>query len=434
MRPSQRLVIAVVGWTLLGLLGSIWPVFASAWKAAGLVLALMALADSTFLFGGGPLRGSRILPGRFALGVATEVTLNLNNLRRLPARVEVFDGIPSDSESDDLPWNGVIPASTQAKIIYQVRMMRRGLSKFEAAHVLVDSPMRLWRRLVRVAGETEAKVLPNYEPVVRFALMATANREDQMGIIRRRRTGATLEFHQLRDYHDGDVLSRIDWKATARRRALISREFEEQRHQSIILMPDCGRRMRALDGDLSQFDHCLNAMLLISFIALRQGDEVGIVSFGGADRWLAPVKSQASMPKILGHLYDYETSNEPSDFEEAAERLMAKQKRRALVILLTNLRTEDCDHVIKAVRLMQRRHLVLLATLREAELEELIREPVHNLSQALTFGTACSYFLERQLLLEKLRAQRVFTVDETAQNLAVALANRYLDVKSSGSL
>jgi uncharacterized protein (DUF58 family) len=57
-------------------------------------------------------------------------------------------------------------------------------------------------------------------------------------------------------------LARVDWKATSRRQNLISRDYEEQKNQSILLVPDCGRRMRAMDGELSQFDHCLNAMLL----------------------------------------------------------------------------------------------------------------------------------------------------------------------------
>jgi uncharacterized protein (DUF58 family) len=255
-----------------------------------------------------------------------------------------------------------------------------------------------------------------------------------MGIVKRRRMGATLDFHQLREYQDGDILSRVDWKATSRRQTLISRDYEEQRNQTLILVPDCGRRMRAMDGELSQFDHCLNAMLLISYIALKQGDEVGVVGFGGTRRSLKPVKGTPAMPKLLNHLYDYETTTEPSDFTEAAERLMALQKRRALVILMTNLRSEDSSHLMNAVRLMQRRHLVLVATLREAEMEKRAAHPVSNLQEALGYGALCHYFEQRSHLLNTLRANRIFTVDETAQNLPVALANQYLDLKAAGKI
>jgi uncharacterized protein (DUF58 family) len=113
---------------------------------------------------------------------------------------------------------------------------------------------------------------------------------------------------------------------------------------------------------------------------------------------------------------------------------MARQKRRALVILLTNLRSEDSSSLATAVHLMQKRHLVLVATLREAELETHASVPVQNLADALEFGAMTNYFTERRLLLENLRANRVLTVDEPAQMLPVALANRYLDVKAAGKL
>ena len=79
--------------------------------------------------------------------------------------------------------------------------------------------------------------------------------------------------------------------------------------------------MRAIDGELPQFDHCLNALLLVAYVALRQGDHIAVQSFGGEDRWLPPVKGSHAMATVLNHLYDATTSSAPSDFAEAAERL-----------------------------------------------------------------------------------------------------------------
>jgi uncharacterized protein (DUF58 family) len=377
---------------------------------------------------------TRAAPGRFALGVNSEVTLTLRHDLGRPLWVRVHDGLPPHGVAEGLPWEGLLPPDEHVDLIYQAHFTQRGMQTFTDAHVLTSSRLGLWRRLRRIGGSTQTRCYPNYEPVVRFALLATANREEQMGIVKRRRIGATLDFHQLREYQDGDILSRIDWKATSRRQTLISRDYEEQRNQSVILAPDCGRRMRAMDGELSQFDHCLNAMLLISYIALRQGDEVGVVGFGGTRRSLKPVKGTPAMPKLLNHLYDYETTTEPSDFIEAAERVMALQKRRALVILMTNLRSEDSSHLMRAVRLMQRRHLVLVATLREAEMEKRAAQPIQHLQDALSYGALCHYFQQRAHLLETLKANRIFTVDETAQHLPVALANEYLDLKAAGRI
>lgn len=434
MRPTQRLLHLALAWLAIGVVASFMPSVQIAWIAFGVLLLLVTMADIATLPEKKEITASRSVPGRFALGVRNSVTLSLEHRLKRPVKVEVIDGLPPWSEADGLPWCGELLEGEVTHLTYDLHFTRRGPQKFSPAHVLSTSGLGLWRRLHRAGGESETRCYPNYEPVVRFALLATAHREEQMGIVKRRRTGATLDFHQLREYQDGDVLSRVDWKATSRRHTLISRDYEEQKNQTIILVPDCGRRMRAMDGELSQFDHCLNAMLLIAYIALRQGDEAGVIGFGGVTRWLKPVKGAASMPKLLNHLYDYETSTEPSDFTEAAERIMSRQKRRALIIFLTNLRTEDSSHLMAAVRLLQKRHLPLVATLREAEMEQRAAQPVRSLHDALGFGALCSYFQQRERLLGQLKSHRILTVDETAQNLPVALANRYLDIKAAGMI
>ncbi|TDU72777.1 uncharacterized protein (DUF58 family) [Prosthecobacter fusiformis] len=434
MRPSTLTLRLVSAWALLGLAASIWGVLQVAWFGAGALLLITALVDFFTLPNKQRLSATRVLPGRFALGVKSAITLTLRHSMGRPLKVSVHDGLPPEALAEGMPWQGTLPPLEHVELTYDAHFTRRGAHTFSAAHLLVNSQLGLWRRLYRTGGSSETRCYPNYEPVVRFALLATANREEQMGIVKRRRNGATLDFHQLREYQDGDILSRVDWKATSRRQTLVSRDYEEQRNQSIILVPDCGRRMRAMDGELSQFDHCLNAMLLIAYIALKQGDEVGVTGFGGAQRWLKPVKGPPAMPSLLNHLYDYETTTEPSDFIEAAERVMALQKRRALIILMTNLRTEDTTHLMKAVGLLQKRHLVLVATLRESEMEARSQRPISSLDDALGYGALCHYEQQRAHLLQSLRANRIVTVDETAQNLPIALANQYLDLKASGRI
>jgi uncharacterized protein (DUF58 family) len=434
MRPTQSLLKLLGLLTALALLGAFLPELKTLWLGACATLLFVALWDAWTLPKSQDFEASRDAPGRFALGVSSAVRLTVKHRLQRDLIILLHDGLPLDAESHGLPWSGPLPVGEVLELAYDLHLKKRGLHRFESMHLLASSQLRLWQRLCRVGLPTETRVYPNYEPVLRFALLATANREEQMGIVKRRRSGATLDFHQLREYQDGDVLARVDWKATSRRQSLISRDYEEQKNQSILLVPDCGRRMRAMDGELSQFDHCLNAMLLISYIALRQSDEVGVVGFGGVQRWLKPVKGPPAMPKILNHLYDYETTTQPSDFGEAAERVMACQKRRSLVILLTNLRTEDSDDLIKAVRVMQKRHIVLVATLKEAEMELRAQQPISTLNDALTFGSLSTYLQQRQQVLDHLHSHRILTVDETAQDLPVALANKYLDVKSGGLL
>ncbi|NWK53990.1 DUF58 domain-containing protein [Verrucomicrobiaceae bacterium N1E253] len=401
----------------------------SVWIWGGVVLLVFLLVDLlACLFLKRP-RVERDLPGRFASGIEQSVPLTLRNPGSLALRLCCYDGIPSDASSRELPWSGKVPAKGFTKLEYPVTIKERGAKEFEPAHIRFCSPLFLWTRKCRAGVMQETRVYPNYEPVLRYALLAMANRAEQMGIVKKNRAGMSREFHQLRDYQLGDMLSQIDWKATSKRLSLISRDYQEQRDQTVILAVDCGRRMRAHDGGVPQFDHCLNAMLLLAYTALRQGDHVGVMAVGGGERWLAPVKGIQSMTTILNHLYDYETSTAPSDFSEAAERLLTLQRRRALVIMLSNVRGEDSHQLVEPLRMVRQRHVTILANLREASVVRRMQQKASTLDEALEVGGTAIYLEERERMLGELRAHGIYTVDSQAKELPVVLANAYLGAR-----
>jgi len=434
MRPTGRLLAWVVAWALLGAAVTPWPATGSWWVMAGWLLLAGAALDGAVLFGLRRIRVERTVPGRFALNRPGSVRVCLTNSGRFRARVRIFDGIPEFAEAEQMPWSGSVAGASNLRVEHDVRLVQRGPAVFGPVHVLRFSLLGLWARATREGKLDETKVYPDYEPVVRFALLAMDHQQSQMGIVRKNRSGMSRDFHQLRDYHRGDGLAQIDWKASSRHMKMISRDYQEQRDQTVIFLIDTGRRMRAMDGELPQFDHCLNAMLLLSYVALRQGDSAGVLSFGGTERWLAPVKGQHSMPTLLNHLYDYQTTPHPSDFQEAAKRLMLRQKRRALVVVLTNLRGEDASEIVPSLQQIGRRHLVLVANLRERLIDERLTRPVTNLDEALVFGATRQYVEERRRVAFLLESSGILMLDATAEALPIALANKYLEIKSSGRL
>jgi uncharacterized protein (DUF58 family) len=434
MSPTNRLLAVALGWTLAGIPAAAFPQCMLPWLVLGGAAAVVAVLDAVLVACHRRLEIERRLPGRFAQGEVGEVRLILKNAGRQAAVVEVFDGVPQGAEAPTLPWCGVVPARRELRVFHPVRLLQRGAMVFGQVQLRRRSPCGLWQRLSRHLGDETVRVYPNYEPVVRFALLAMQHRDSPLGIVRRARAGTSREFHQLRDYRDGDPLAQIDWKATSRRQLLISRDFQEQRNQSVVFLLDTGRRMRAMDGDLPQFDHALNAILLVAHVALKQGDQVSVKSFGGTERWLPPVKGAHAMPVLLNHLYDYQTTAAPSDFAGAVEQLMARQRRRSLVIVLTNLRGEDGKELVPALQVLQSKHLVLLTSLRERTVEQAFTRPVESFAGGLKFLAAGRYVSERREILAGLAALGILTLDTTAQELAVALANRYLDIKAAGRL
>ncbi|MEM9479969.1 MAG: DUF58 domain-containing protein [Verrucomicrobiota bacterium] len=434
MTPTTRLVYLLLLYAAFGFVASVWDGFAPAWRWAGIGGAVLLLFDIAILYGTKRPSVERKAPGRFALGVEEKVELSVVNPNRVPLRLTVFDGIPPESFSQHMPWEGTLPPRREMKVQYSLRVVKRGIRTFSSAHVRLLSPLGFWRRGIKCSQEESVRVYPNFEPILRLVILAMQHRESQMGIVKKNLAGVSREFHQLRDYHEGDSLNQIDWKATSKRLSIVSREYEEQRDQTIIFLLDCGRRMRAMDGELPQFDHCLNSMLLLSFIALRQGDHVGVLGFGESTRWLPPVKGQHSMNSILNFLYDFETEPVPSDFADAVGKCLSHQKRRALVVVLTNLRSEDSGELEPALRSLRAKHLVMLASLREREVDQKKEAEVRSLDDALSYHSAHLYSESREEVLFRLRNYGVLTLDETAQAMPVALANSYLEIKQQGRI
>ena len=265
--------------------------------------------------------------------------------------------------------------------------MRRGDAHFGRLQLEAASRFSLWRFTALCGEPASVRVYPNFSAVARYGAIEKEQDTAQVGIRLRQRRGAGLEFHQLREYREGDGMRQIDWKATSRKHQLISRDYQDERDQRVVFMLDGTRRMRARDGDLSHFDHALNAMILLSHVALRAGDAVGLMSFGEDARWLPPKKGVSTVNRILNTVYDLEATTLGSDFSRAAEDLCRRQARRSLVILITNVRREDVEGLLPGVALLRRRHLVLVANLREESIDQGLRRQVSNFDDALrVFG------------------------------------------------
>jgi uncharacterized protein (DUF58 family) len=114
----------------------------------------------------------------------------------------------------------------------------------------------------------------------------------------------------------------------------------------------------------------LDASLVVAYLALRQGDAVGLMASGGDSRWLAPQRGLGAIDTLLNATYDLEARPVATDFLEAATQLSLRQRRRALVMLVTNVRDEDFEDLLAAVRLLQKKHLVCVASLREKVLDD----------------------------------------------------------------
>ncbi|AMW81878.1 putative CONSERVED MEMBRANE PROTEIN [Pseudomonas yamanorum] len=443
MRPTRLLLIwlgVLLGLSvLLGALGALQikvpdTLHAVTW---GLLLALLLLAllDAGRLRRRPSPRVRRQMPGSLALGRWGEVRVTLDHDYPQPLVVQVFDHVPDGLTVENLPQSIELRPAQQSELGYRLKPQRRGHFSFTRCEVHLPSPLGLWsaRRLIDVKDAT--RVYPDFARLYGAQLLAVDNWLNQLGVRQRQRRGLGLEFHQLREFREGDSLRQIDWKATARQRTPIAREYQDERDQQIMFMLDCGRRMRSQDAELSHFDHALNACLLLSYVALRQGDAVGLCTFAcDQPRYLAPVKGSGQLNLLLNAVYDLDTSRRTADYQAAASQLLARQKRRSLVIVVTNLRDEDDEELLSAVKRLSRQHRVLVASLREEVLDQLRQAPVQTLPEALAYCGNVDYLNTRDELHDRLNAHGLSVLDTLPSEMGAALVTRYLGWKKAGVL
>ena len=434
MVPSALLVRLALLWLLAAIAASIWIEFTNPWILLSALIGIVALGDLLVAARRLRIEARRTLPASAPLYVWIDVRLHLSNHDRMSVSCQVFDHYPPECSLEGQPRDLAIPAGGWAEFSYRLRPTSRGDLHFGPVELRLNSPLTLWQRRMRIGEPSLLRVYPNFSALTRYALFAIDNRLSQMGILQRRRRGEGLDFDQLREYREGDSQRKIDWKASQRMQKLISRDYQDERDQQVVFLVDCGRRMRAKDDDCSHFDHALDATLLLAYVSLRQGDAVGLMTMSGEHLWLAPRKSQAMVNHILNQVYGLQPGLLTSDYYQAAVGLSRRLKKRALVVLISNLRDEDDDTLLPALRLLQKRHLVLFASLRERALDETARAPVDDFEDALTHAAAVEYRLRRDAAFRRLKQGNVVCLDVPPQRLAVALVNQYLDVKRSGQL
>jgi uncharacterized protein (DUF58 family) len=376
----------------------------------------------------------RVLPLSLSLKAWSEVVIEIRSSMPLGEGAELIDGIPTEAEFEGLPLRLIGGTAEKQRGRYRLKPLARGDACFARPTLRAESPFRFWRYTARLGDEANVRVFPNFAATSRFDELVTSARTREVGIKCRQRRGEGLEFHQLREYRAGDTIRQIDWKATSRKRELISREYEDERDQRIVFMMDCSRRMRTKDGEVSHFDHSLNAMILLAHVALKGGDAVGLLSFGEDRRWVPPCKGAASVNRLLHQVYDLEPTTLGVDFRGAAEELVRLQRRRSMVVLLTHLRREDLVDLLPAIRLMRRKHYVLVVDLRQLELDELLACDPGNLADAFTAMGAWRNDIERREVHEHLRSEGVLSLDATPEQLGPALVSRYYEVKKAGAL
>jgi uncharacterized protein (DUF58 family) len=414
-------------------------IVAAAWIVLLGVMAAFDYVASSRAWTESAVEMSRLLPAALAIGVHREVRLEFKAASGADWRCLLHDHADGSLITTQMPATFALEAGKVATFAYSITPTRRGEVTFMPADIAVRSQFGLWDLRTRIGTQQTRRVYPDFAQVARYAWLAGDRRLAEIGIKTFQQRGEGTDFKQLSEYRVGDAIRHIDWKATLRFGKPIVREFQNERDQCVMLLLDCGRRMRADDRDrqigAAHFDQVLNAVMLLTYVALKQGDAVGAVTFGtppGDERYFAPKKGAAALNALMSEIYSVQPTPTHSDYLAAARDFMRRQRKRSLVIVITNFRDEDASELGQALTLLRTRHLVLTASLRERVVRELGSQPLGGSEAALEIASAHLYEQARRDAFNRIAAKDALMVDAEPEQLGIELVNRYQAVKRAG--
>lgn len=432
MIPTRRLVLLAAFLALPLLLAGINRSAADAALLLNLVLVAVACVDLLISPGPNDVEIRREVSEVLSVGAANPASLIVRNRAHATLTLTLHDDPGPLCEIDRLPQTVSIAPNKEETISYAVKPGRRGASEMPAVHLKFLTRLGLWTRQQIRELKTPIRIYPDIRAVYRYELMARQNRLSEIGVRMMRMPGQGREFERLREFRYGDEIRQIDWKATARQRALISREFNVERNQNIVIMVDCGRFMRNETDGISYLDRALNSAIMLSYIALGQGDNVSLLAFSSRiERFIRPVRGKPGIQSILRSTYDIQASPNASDYSMALEYLTTVQRKRALVVLITFVTDELQLRVIgNSLKLRSLPYLPLCVLLQDVGLRAMADRIPETDLDAYHTAAAAQILTGQSHEAASLREAGIMLIDTPPELLTERLINEYLSIKA----
>lgn len=399
----------------------------------GVGAILVAAIDLLTLPSAKNLQVSRQMQRVASLGSFHDVELSIDNRSRRSIRMLVRDdttreGLQLEPESRELQ---LLPLKRH-NVDFKLVPSRRGEFQLENVYARLYSIGGFWCRLHRFSCPSPLHVYPNIKQVSEYALLARTNRLSQLGVRRTRKLGQDSDFERLRDYEQDDNYRHIDWRTTGRRQKLTVRQFQTDQSQRVIFLLDCGRMMTNVHEGMSLVDYGLNSMLMLSYVALNQGDSVGMLCF--SDRihaYVPPAGGKKQMNRILHAGFNQFPSLVQSRFDNAFLYLSNHCRRRSLVVLVTNVIDQvNADQIQNYMGNLVGAHLPLMILLRDHRVFDAADNPAPDSDVLYRSAAASQLLLWRHQVLHRVQASGSLVLDVFPEDMTAKLVNQYLEIKA----
>jgi uncharacterized protein (DUF58 family) len=435
--PARRLatVIAVAA-----------PLWALSGFSAGEVVAIVAVVsiaaavayDITTMPPVRALSVTRHFPASIGVGDSAAGHYEVSSLWHHGLVLTLFDRLPRAVTPDSpLPELVTVRPGESTRVERPFTGAVRGDHPLGPVAIRVRGRLGLISRTIRVAMDDSIRGIPSVAAVRQSRLVSVQHRLRAPGLRVVRPRGDGRNFANLRDYTLGDDPRHIDWKATARRGKVITREYSLEQGQQILIAIDAGRLMTQMAGNRARFEYALSSALVLADVAVHSGDAVGVVVFDDAvRRYVVPSRGMTAVKLVREALTSAQASLVEPDYAAAFRTIAARQRNRALIVLFTDvLDTRSSRTLIAHLDLSAARHLPLVVALRN---EDLVAAALpggrRTTGEVFQSAAAEEMLTARETALARMRAAGVSVVNVAPTAMTAAVVNRYLDIKSRSAL
>lgn len=432
--PTRRLalVVAVIGvaWLVPGPAGRL--------VAIGALVAAMIAAASDYLRlpSASALAVERTVPMPMGLGDENVIRYAVRSSAARSVQLRLYDAPPPGIRAavSDAPFPLAAGAVHEREVPAVGEI--RGRRVFGPVALRVASPLGLVVRIVRFALNDETVVVPSLANVRRLRMLAVQHRLSEVGVRALRQRGEGTSFTGLRDYAPGDDPRHLDWKATARHARLIVREQAVERSQTVLTLIDCGRAMTQLAGRYPRIEHVLSAALVLSDVAANGGDRVGLIAFDHDVRaFVPPQKGVAALRNLRAALSGLDAAMMEPDYAAAFRLLALRQRRRALVVLFTDvIDVRAARSFLAYAGRAAQRHMIVVVAIQNDELVAAARPTTFGTAALFRSAAAEELVREREEALARMRQAGIAVLDVPAGRMAASIVNRYIEIKARGLL
>ena len=442
--PTRRLALVVALTAVVWLIAGLTHVGAVALAVLAL-LTMIVVFDVLTIPAAWQVEVERHVPATLGIGDEDAGSYVLHSRMRAPLTVRVFDQLPRAvrppgeqpaANADARPAHRLVPGQ-ELRLPIALTGRERGLWPLGPIALRVRSRLGLVQRALRYDPDDSLLVTPSMTGVRRYRLLTLHHRLRDAGVRSVRRRGQGSTFSNLREYVHGDDPRRIDWKATARRHKLISREYTVEQGQTVMIAVDAGRMMTQLAGDLPRFEYALSSATLLADVAVQSRDEVGLLLFDDQVRAFVPASRGAdSLERIRRALIPAVATMAEPDYAAAFRVLGERHRKRSLVVLFTDvIDARASQSLIALTSRSAARHLLLVVALRNDQLMEAARPGADSsVSRLFESAAAEELVLAREDALARMRRAGVSVLDVSPHVMTPAVINRYLEIKARSSL